>query len=148
MLGGDLHWIWKPYEIYQEVDYIYGVKAFEEVNGFTNAQSILNILETFLNLTYLYLAHAASSPGAPVVGLASALLTLGKTVLYWLQEYCCGGCSVGHNDARTLFFLWLVPNGFWLLFPSLIVVRLGKDIVSSLRVADEVAKRSLSRKAN
>ncbi len=22
MLGGDLHLIWKPYEIYQEVDYV------------------------------------------------------------------------------------------------------------------------------
>jgi hypothetical protein len=21
MVGGDLHWIWKPYEIYQNVDY-------------------------------------------------------------------------------------------------------------------------------
>jgi hypothetical protein len=22
MVGGDLHWIWKPYGIYQEVDYV------------------------------------------------------------------------------------------------------------------------------
>ena len=22
MVGGDLHWIWKPYAIYQEVDYV------------------------------------------------------------------------------------------------------------------------------
>lgn len=22
MVGGDLHWIWKPYEIYQEVDFV------------------------------------------------------------------------------------------------------------------------------
>ena len=22
MKGGDLHWIWKPYEIYQEIDYV------------------------------------------------------------------------------------------------------------------------------
>jgi len=61
MVGGDLHWIWKPYAIYQEVDYVrrivsdqvdanldrdtwgfvgqvYGVKALQENNGFTNAQ--------------------------------------------------------------------------------------------------------------
>jgi hypothetical protein len=61
MVGGDLHWIWKPYTIYQEVDYVrrivsdhvdanldrdawdfagqvYGVKALQENNGFTNAQ--------------------------------------------------------------------------------------------------------------
>lgn len=22
MVGGDLHWIWEPYSIYQEVDYV------------------------------------------------------------------------------------------------------------------------------
>ena len=56
MAGGDLHWIWKPYALYQEVDYvrsapaysccshwhalsqIYGVKAYEEGDGFPNAQ--------------------------------------------------------------------------------------------------------------
>jgi hypothetical protein len=63
MVGGDLHWIWAPYGLYQEIDYvrrivfdrsggdanhnpnswlgwiqIYGVKALQENNGFTNAQ--------------------------------------------------------------------------------------------------------------
>ena len=22
MVGGDLHWIWKPYALYQEIDYV------------------------------------------------------------------------------------------------------------------------------
>ncbi len=22
MVGGDLHWLWKPYALYQEVDYV------------------------------------------------------------------------------------------------------------------------------
>lgn len=22
MVGGDLHWIWKPYSIYQDIDYV------------------------------------------------------------------------------------------------------------------------------
>jgi hypothetical protein len=56
MVGGDLHWIWEPYGIYQEVDYVclffgypvqvvnikctqvYGVKALLNGDGFTNAQ--------------------------------------------------------------------------------------------------------------
>ena len=49
MQGGDLHWIWKPYEIYQEVrrrtkpsvqmlivlqiDWVYGVRALEDGDG-------------------------------------------------------------------------------------------------------------------
>ena len=58
MEGGDLHWIWTGYEIYEKVDYvrplgfpfagrrgrlltplqIYGVKAFQEGDGFPTAQ--------------------------------------------------------------------------------------------------------------
>ena len=148
MVGGDLHWIWKPYAIYQEIDYVrsllffsllfiylipvkvYGVKALQDGDGFTNAQckpmlsdracnmnlhlnlALLNIVETFMNLTYLYLAHISSWPPAPVIGFAAASMTLSKTVLYWAQEYYCNGCSVGHNSAQDLLVYWIIPNGF------------------------------------
>ena len=64
-----------------------------------------------MNIDYLYLAHIQASPVAPLIGLISVVMTLSKTVLYWLQEYYCGGCSVGHNDFYTLFVYWIVPNG-------------------------------------
>jgi len=62
MDGGDLHWIWKPYEIYENVDWArrifsdqkrlltltirfgcaggqtYGLKALQDNDGFTSAQ--------------------------------------------------------------------------------------------------------------
>ena len=147
MAGGDLHWIWSPYALYQNVDYVrvstlahdnllmhrlvqvYGLRAYENGEGFTNAQcashisdlsifivltsleAFLNIVENFMNIGYLYLAHVRDSPVAPLLGFASVIMTLSKTALYWLQEYYCGGCSVGHNDAWTLFIYWIVPNG-------------------------------------
>ena len=40
--GGDLHWIWNPYALYQEVDLVYGVDAYYRGDGFTNAQGMLN----------------------------------------------------------------------------------------------------------
>ncbi|TFK50422.1 hypothetical protein OE88DRAFT_1631340 [Heliocybe sulcata] len=135
MKGGDLHWIWKPYAIYQDVDYIYGLKALQEGDGFPNAQSLLNVVETFFNIAYLYLVHISPSPTAPLVGFASATMTLSKTVLYWLQEYYCSGCSIGHNNPIDLFVYWVIPNGLWLLVPSLIIRRLGKDISEALHVA-------------
>jgi hypothetical protein len=67
MKGGDLHWIWKPYELYQEVDYvepeshlylekkhltlrqIYGVPALERGDGFPNAQCKLYTAEHSLH---------------------------------------------------------------------------------------------------
>lgn len=110
---------------------MYGLKAIEENNGFTNAQctyiaylytharyahhprtpAALNIVENFMNIGYLYLTHVSGSSFAPLLGFASATMTLSKTVLYWLQEYYCGGCAVGHNDFKTLFVYWVIPNG-------------------------------------
>lgn len=139
MKGGDLHWMWKPYAIYQEIDYIYGVKTYEEGHGFTNAQSLLNVVETLLNILYLFQAHVVASPAAPLIGFASAVMTLSKTVLYWAQEYYCNGCSVGHNNIYDLVVFWIIPNGLWLIVPSFVIWRLGKDINTSLRVASKKA---------
>ncbi|KAA1466877.1 hypothetical protein DENSPDRAFT_812247 [Dentipellis sp. KUC8613] len=146
MVGGDLHWIWQPYEIYQEIDYVYGVKALEDNDGFTNAQSFMNLVETALNIYYLYLAHVVQWPAASMIGFASATMTLSKTVLYWLQEYYCGGCSVGHNAAKELIIFWIIPNGLWMLVPSLIIYRLGKDIVSVSYQAEKISKKEVSGK--
>ncbi|KAL4263219.1 EXPERA domain-containing protein [Pleurotus pulmonarius] len=142
MKGGDLHWIWSPYALYQEVDYIYGVKALQEGNGFTLAQSLLNIVETLMNLVYLYLAHVQHSPAAIVIGFAAVVMTLSKTVLYWAQEYYCGFCAVGHNSMRDLIVLWVIPNGLWIVFPAIISVVLGKDIARQLYAADRAAKKA------
>ncbi|KAI0035529.1 hypothetical protein K488DRAFT_16856, partial [Vararia minispora EC-137] len=135
MAGGDLHWLWEPYSIYQNVDLVYGVKAYEDMDGFTNAQSFMNVIETLLNIYYVYLAHVSASPAATVVGFAAAVMTLSKTVLYWLQEYFCGYCAVGHNTTHDLIVYWIIPNGFWIVVPSLIVYVLGRDISKSLRIA-------------
>ncbi|TBU45626.1 hypothetical protein BD309DRAFT_859785 [Dichomitus squalens] len=145
MVGGDLHWIWTPYALYQEIDYVYGLKALQEGSGFTNAQSALNVVENFMNIGYLYLAHVTKSPVAPLLGFASATMTLSKTVLYWLQEYYCGGCAVGHNDFKTLFIYWIIPNGLWLVFPSYILYVFWNDISSALHLADRATAKTKSK---
>ncbi|KAF8153995.1 hypothetical protein B0H34DRAFT_719956 [Crassisporium funariophilum] len=146
MKGGDLHWIWKPYELYQEVDYIYGMPSLLSGNGFTNAQSLLNVIETLMNITYLYLAHIAKWPPATIVGFGAALMTLSKTVLYWAQEYYCGFCAVGHNSAKDLFFLWIIPNGLWIVVPIFIVWQFGKDLADSLNFAARQSVKNSSGK--
>jgi hypothetical protein len=110
MPGGSLHWpLWVPYDLYGRVDYIYGWKAFNEHNGFTNAQTFLNIVETSMYLYYLYMLYAygkassAQGRGAPenagflgeqryieggkgaralLVGYSAAVMTVSKTLLY------------------------------------------------------------------
>lgn len=73
--------------------------------------ALLNVIETLFNIYYLYLAHITITPIAPLVGFASATMTLSKTVLYWAQEYYCGGCSIGHNNLVDLTVYWIIPNG-------------------------------------
>ncbi|CAE6519788.1 unnamed protein product [Rhizoctonia solani] len=110
MVGGDLHWIWKPYALYAQVDHVYGLPSFTRGDGFTNAQSLMNVVETMMNLAYVYYVHIRPSPIAPLVGFSSALMTLSKTVLYWLQDYYCSWCYTGHNPPLKWIFLFALPN--------------------------------------
>lgn len=114
---------------------MYGVESLLRNDGFPNAQgtsstylhvyftsltahppALLNIIETLLNLVYLYLAHISPTPAAPLIGLASATMTLSKTVLYGLQDYYCGWCAIGHNDLATLIKFFIIPNGYVVAF--------------------------------
>jgi len=148
MEGGDLHWIWAPYSIYQNVDLVYGLPALEHGDGFTNAQSLLNVIETLMNLAYLYAAHVSAWPPAPLIGFTAVAMTLAKTVLYWAQEYYCNYCAVGHNSLKDLIQYWIIPNGFWLVVPSFILWRLGKDLITDLNLAHAVSVKAASGKSN
>ena len=75
----------------------------------------MNIIETILNIIYVYLTHSIQWPGAPLLGFGAALMTLSKTLLYWLNEYYCGFCQIGHNDTSTLIIYWILPNE-WVRF--------------------------------
>lgn len=73
--------------------------------------AFLNVVENFMNIAYLYMVHVSGSSIAPLVGFTSIVMTLSKTILYWLNEHYCGWCSVGHNDWTTLIVYWIIPNG-------------------------------------
>jgi len=162
MPGGRLHWpLWAPYELYGKVDYIYGWKAFNERNGFTAAQGLLNIVESLMYLYYLYIllvfgrqsnsrGRGAPSPQtigvlgqqryvdgqkgaiAVLVGYSAAVMTVSKTVLYWMNEYYSGFENIGHNSVRNLIFLWIIPNGAWLVLPSYMIYLTGSEILQGL----------------
>ncbi|KAI3336633.1 hypothetical protein HD806DRAFT_528228 [Xylariaceae sp. AK1471] len=146
MPGGDLQWpLYLPYALYGEVDLIYGWKAFNANNGFTGAQGMLNVIETFMYAYYawVYYQNAVSVGGkkvvlgrpaatAVLVAFSAAVMTLSKTLLYWLCEYYSGFDNIGHNAAKDLLFLWIIPNGAWLIGPTIIIYELGSDIVNNL----------------
>lgn len=50
------------------------------------------------------------SAWAVLLGFATAVMTLSKTVLYWLNEYFSGFANIGHNDVYNLVVLWIIPK--------------------------------------
>ncbi|EGY22156.1 uncharacterized protein VDAG_03594 [Verticillium dahliae VdLs.17] len=129
MPGGAWHApLWTPYELYGRIDGVYGIKAYEAGDGFTAAQAFLNIVETLMYLAYLWLClrRGAPSPAegpagrrvvtgreggsAVLIGFSAAVMTLSKTVLYWMKEYYSGFAYIGHNTAPDLIFLWIIPK--------------------------------------
>jgi len=164
MPGGSLHWpIWVPYELYGKVDYIYGWKAFNEHNGFTSAQGLLNVVETLMYGYYLYILFVfgkqskGQGRGAPrvstvgflgqqrfvdgkmgavavLVAYSAAVMTVSKTVLYWMNEYYSGFENIGHNSVLNLVFLWIIPNGAWLVLPTYMIYLTGSEILQGLTI--------------
>ncbi|KAH6693607.1 hypothetical protein F5X68DRAFT_45891 [Plectosphaerella plurivora] len=156
MPGGDYHWpLWSPYKLYGEIDGVYGFKAFHARDGFTGAQSALNVIETVMYGIYLYIclrrgrvhdpAGTTSTTNPPrvavtgragaialLVGFSAAVMTLSKTVLYWLKEYYSGFDNIGHNTAFDLILLWIIPNGAWLVGSTYMIISMGKEIVDGL----------------
>ncbi|PYH88671.1 hypothetical protein BO71DRAFT_364974 [Aspergillus ellipticus CBS 707.79] len=164
MPGNKLHSpIWTPYALYGTIDYLYGWPAFNARNGFTAAQTVLNLFETAAYIYYLVIVYthgvSAGSAGrgqrktkkgfmwllkeskvvsgrtgatALLIAYSASVMTLGKTILYWLNEVFSGFDNIGHNDPLTLIFYWIIPNGLWIIFPGYNMYVLGLEIVGSL----------------
>jgi len=127
MKGGDLFWIWKPYDTYIHVDKLYGKMN----DTFVVGQTLMNIVENTINIAAVSL-HFKNHPACLVVGLVGFSTTLGKTLLYSLLDVLCNFCHTGHNDLTTLVFLYILPNGLWIVFPFIGVITLGNKIVHLL----------------
>lgn len=69
---------------------------------------------------------------AVLLCFSSAVMTVSKTVLYALNEVFSGFAYIGHNSASRVFWLWICPNGPWLVIPTYLIWMLGKDILDGL----------------
>jgi len=55
---------------------------------------------------------------------------------------CLGFDNIGHNDAMSLIFLWIIPNGAWLVLPSYMMYVFGQEILQGLETAGEGGKKT------
>ncbi|ORY96346.1 hypothetical protein BCR43DRAFT_491535 [Syncephalastrum racemosum] len=134
MEGGKWNFLWRPYILYAKIDYFYGLPAYEAQDGFTGAQAFMNLIETALNFLYLAMVSAQKPIGqANLVGFSAAILTTAKTVLYWLVEWFSGMQHTGHNTPSDFLILWVIPNGAWIVAPTVIAWVLGRDLFARLQ---------------
>ncbi|KAL6166519.1 hypothetical protein ACJQWK_07864 [Exserohilum turcicum] len=132
MAGGILQWpLWSPYEIYAEIDYVYGWPGWESGDGFGAAQGVLNAIEVIMYGLYAMIIYNHGIPTAHgtgieagqgaggffaggykvrgktgnravLLGFSAALMTLSKTLLYYCNEIFSGFANTRHNDWPTL----------------------------------------------
>ncbi|PGG96399.1 hypothetical protein AJ80_09835 [Polytolypa hystricis UAMH7299] len=176
MPGGSLHTPWTPYALYGTIDYLYGWPAYNSRNGFSAAQSALNLVECVCYIFYLVViyrygasaGHRASKNTqkgamwlltaekhvsgrmaaiALLVVFSSCIMTVSKTVMYGLIEAFSGFQYIGHNDVLTLIFLWIVPNGFWIVFPSYAAYFFGREILGAMESAGGASQATGSKES-
>lgn len=72
--------------------------------------------------------------GAVLTGFFVSSLTWWKTVIYMLQYtwLCNGAHLVTHLDWTQLVFLFLIPNGIWILFPMWFMLSYGSQLCHSV----------------
>jgi len=139
MKGGDLFWLFEPYDTYIQVD-----KLYKKINdSFVVSQSLMNLVENSVNIATLTL-HFKNHPASLVVGIFGLTLTLGKTILYTLMDVVCNFCNTRHNDLTTRVFLYFLPNGLWIVIPFMGIVTLGIKIVHLIYVNREPVKQKQS----
>lgn len=71
MPGNKLHSpLWTPYALYGTIDHIYGWPAFNARNGFTAAQTVLNLVESAAYIYYLSIIYKYGVSTVPSSGRA------------------------------------------------------------------------------
>ncbi|KAL1995585.1 hypothetical protein VTN49DRAFT_1772 [Thermomyces lanuginosus] len=84
---------------------------------------------------------------AVLIAFSASVATFSKTVLYWVMEAFAHFDNVGHNPLFRLIFLWVVPNGLWLVFPGYMMYVFGQEILSALESAPPRPKAGRSKEA-
>ncbi|XP_065885355.1 uncharacterized protein [Dysidea avara] len=134
---GRFHHFFVPYVLYYEVD-----KAYADIeNEFVWGQSWLNVVEVCLQFLTIYLIFARSSK-AVLVGFLVSVLTFWKTVLYMIQytEICNGGDRLSHVDIGNAILFFVIPNGFWLVFPFILIIYYGRKLSTALDYSCQMKK--------
>lgn len=131
---GTLNWVETAMYIYY---LIVIARRFVGDDGFVRGVAIRSFIDLFTRYDNDGTGKVVIRGGkdlalAVLVCFASAVMTVSKTVLYWANEAFSGFASIGHNDWSRLFWLWIIPNGAWIILPSYMIWVLGREILDGM----------------
>jgi len=129
--GGELGFLWDfAYSIYMEVDRAYA----DQGNTYIHALATMSLLEACLVYWGLYAHKQENNRAAHLLILVAASLTGAKTLLFVLVEAWSGWYSIGHNELVPLLFVWIIPNGLWIVVPGAVIFDTSKRLIKHLNV--------------
>lgn len=102
------------------------------------SQSQFNALEIVAQLAVILLARARS-PAATLGAFTVSFATLYKTLLYFAM--CANGSwklvpsarMSNAQEVQDFITLFLIPNGAWIVIPTLACLSTGKQLLAALR---------------
>jgi len=126
MPGGGLDFLWRHYVPYLSVDLSFG----DVDNPFVYGQAVMTLFEVAIAAAAVTINYRGRLELAALLAFATSALTGAKTALIFVVELASGLGNVGHNDATTLFLLFVLPNAVWIVLPLLTAVTTGRILIS------------------
>ncbi|XP_063415244.1 uncharacterized protein LOC134697123 [Mytilus trossulus] len=119
--GGAWDALWYLYKYYIVVDRRY----MDEEDSFSRGISLLNVVEVVLSVLVILL-HYQKSQHTRLMAFTVSVMTFWKTVLYFVMftEYCGAGPLRVQNTIMQEIFIYLIPNGIWVVVPFLVMIQL------------------------
>ena len=87
--------------------------------------------------------HVQRQSLSTVLGFMVCAMTFSKTIMYFLAatKLCHGAHYINHNNWPAFIFVYLVPNGFWIVIPLLCLLSVGSQLVKCVEKAIGSSKR-------
>nr|CCC94763.1 unnamed protein product [Trypanosoma congolense IL3000] len=112
-------WVLRPWTLYAKYDMRYAPND----DAFVVAQSWVNLLEVALGLAAVVLSAGRRTECALKVAVCVSVMTLGKTVLYFVMDVVEKGKYTNHVRWLDKVFMVIMPSLLWIAVPALIAFK-------------------------
>jgi len=127
---GPVAFLWPLENIYCSVE----PRFCTNKDPFNLTQSIMTTFEASMGLIAFAFYRLGRHPESLLLCTISCSLTCAKTLLIFVMEYISGLENIGHNSAVTIVFMYIVPNGIWVLCPGLVAISCSKKLIKQCKL--------------